>query len=630
MTRTFAGGDRVSFGVPVPPGVNLTDVSGVRVLLSGAPLDASVRETLGRHDRCGARTGVRALQIQFDAGLMSGTEMDVDVIWQSTSGPVPQTTMVPHGDDRVSTTAPETVNTTVRTITSTGGVNMLVEAPHQLKTLFTAREPHVLATFPDGYLARTGILGQQVTRAEAHQPQFAGLAFLSDQMTAFGLSSIYDLGYALNPDPESVVDPVANYEGWLYDRCTTYLTAYVHTNDTRFLREAHRNCWYYASKITLTGPNRGIFSGKTDYPDPKYSHLRGLYAYYALSGDELALDAGTAMVDLWYDEPAFVVPYRAGHTGGPDSLWTERLLGTSFEGLYYGHRLTGDSKYLYAFYQMFETAYRHITGDDATVAGINPGIPVALPAQNCFVHTAWQHSEAASSQDPDPWCSTWMSELMIDALLRYEDQTGDARVGEVFVRLARDLRDVGSAYFDGGSSNLGDDFLHPSIPYDPSEGENARRLVPLYGSGLGPDLVRRNFDDYDDFQHCTDATALTAVALRALKAQGRYDQNPVGPFASEGASFLQLHHEFASCAARTFLEQWRSRRDPRVWTSNQLAPGVASPDTFIRQNKIGYPLGNLSPQRKVSWWFNMSMLQFGLLTEAGIAVPALTPGVIQP
>jgi hypothetical protein len=57
---------------------------------------------------------------------------------------------------------------------------------------------------------------------------------------------------------------------------------------------------------------------------------------------------------------------------------------------------------------------------------------------------------------------------------------------------------------------------------------------------------------------------------------------------------------------------------------------VASPATFIRQNKIGYPLGNLSPQRKVSWWFNMSMLQFGLLTEAGIAVPALTPGVIQP
>jgi hypothetical protein len=37
-----------------------------------------------------------------------------------------------------------------------------------------------------------------------------------------------------------------------------------------------------------------------------------------------------------------------------------------------------------------------------------------------------------------------------------------------------------------------------------------------------------------------------------------------------------------------------------------------------------------SPQRKLSWWFNMSMLQYGALAEAGIAVPALQPGVIQP
>jgi hypothetical protein len=67
-----------------------------------------------------------------------------------------------------------------------------------------------------------------------------------------------------------------------------------------------------------------------------------------------------------------------------------------------------------------------------------------------------------------------------------------------------------------------------------------------------------------------------------------------------------------------------------VWTSSQLAPGLGDPATFIRQNKIGWPIGNLSPQRKLSWWFNMSMLQFGLLNDAGITVPVLTPGVIQP
>ncbi len=306
-------------------------------------------------------------------------------------------------------------------------------------------------------------------------------------------------------------------------------------------------------------------------------------------------------------------------------MWTERLLGTSFEGLYYGHRLTGDSKYLYAFDQMFETAYRHITGDSAALAEINPGIAVAFPPQNCFIHTAAQHAEG---NDDQPWCSIWMSELMIDALLRYEEQTGDTRASDVFVRLARYLRDVGSSYFTSGP--LDDTFLHPSAPYDPGDGENTRRMVPLYGSGLGPDLVRQNFGEYDDVQHCTDATALTAAALRALKVHGGYDDNPIGPFPGEGASFLQLHHEFAACAAMTFDEQTRPRRDPRVWTSAQLAPGVGDPATFIRQNKIGYPIGNLAPQRKFSWWFNMSMLQFGLLKEAGIDVPALTPGLIQP
>jgi hypothetical protein len=40
-----------------------------------------------------------------------------------------------------------------------------------------------------------------------------------------------------------------------------------------------------------------------------------------------------------------------------------------------------------------------------------------------------------------------MSELLVDALLQYQEQTGDARVDEIFVRLGRFLRDVGTSYF---------------------------------------------------------------------------------------------------------------------------------------------------------------------------------------
>ena len=41
------------------------------------------------------------------------------------------------------------------------------------------------------------------------------------------------------------------------------------------------------------------------------------------------------------------------------------------------------------------------------------------------------------------------------------------------------------------------------------------------------------------------------------------------------------------------------------------------------------PVPISTPQRKLSWWFNTSMLQFALLNQAGIAIPKLAPGKVQ-
>ena len=156
-------------------------------------------------------------------------------------------------------------------------------------------------------------------------------------------------------------------------------------------------------------------------------------------------------------------------------------------------------------------------------------------------------------------------------------------------------------------------------------------LTPLYGSGLFASGTRRNYGEWDDFEHCTDATALTAAALRALARQGKLDQGgPIGPFPTEGASLVQLHHEFAFCSQTTFAYWTRLRRDPAVWTSADLAPGAADPATFILANRIGFPSHPSTPLRKLSWWFNTSMLQFAMLREAGIALPVLSPGAVQP
>jgi hypothetical protein len=555
--------------------------------------------------------------VQLPAATVPDAGVDVDVVWQGT-GAAPGATIVPFETAGTSAVSPEVVKTTVRTIQAAPGGGMLVEGPVQQQTLYTGREPTVMALFPEGFVAASGLLGEQATVAQAARPDSAGLAFFTEAAIGFGLSAMYDQPYAVNP--ASVVDPVVNFEGWLYDRCATFLTFHAHTGDARFLRHAFRSCSYYARQIELGGANAGIFKGKPE-PDQKYSHVRGLYAYYVLTGDEAALTAATAMANMWEKDTLLVGPYRMGKLRGPDRLWTERLLGASLEGLIYGHRLTGEARFLTAFREMVTTAHRHITGDAAALATINPGVG-PFPPQNCFIHSAEQHAEGAGT---DPWCSGWMSELTVDGLLRYQEQTGDERVDEIFIRLTRFLRDVGAQYSTGDVED--DYFLKPKSCFTTA---NQRRLIPLYGAGLRADGTRYNAGQSDDSEHCADATALTAAGLRALKRTRTYDARPLAPFPSEGASFLQLHHELAACARRVFSGWSRPSRAPGSWTAKSLGAGVADPAGFITKNLIGYPDHPTTPQRKLSWWFNGSMLQFGLLAQAGVAIPALTPGQVQP
>lgn len=625
LETILSGATTVSFGLPLRKGA-VGDTSAIRVSAGGVAIPAVVKPILKTYDANGQPTGLASVLVQFPASAMTGSAMDVEVAFDG-KGPAPSDAAQPYA--AVSADSDDVVEVADRTIQSVGGKAQIVETGTSTRKLFTGREPRVLATFPEGYLASTGLLGEQVTAARAHSSDLAGLSFFSDALDEFALSAMYVETYKVSSyvdpkDPYSgaVVDPVANFEGWLYDRCATFLTAYVHTGDARFLRHAYRSCSWYAGKISLSGSNVGIFTGKPD-PDTKYSHLRGLYAYYALTGDEGAFAAGKAIADMWLTEPYFVMPYRQGHLRGQDKLWTERLLGTSLEGLYYGSALTGDPKYLGAFREMFETAYAHITGDAAALAKINPGYD--FPPQNCFIHSALQHAEGDAT---DPWCSGWMSELVVDALLRYEDQTGDGRADEIFVRLARFLRDTGTSYFT--KNPLDDEFLSPSVCYDPTKGDQTRQLVPLYGSGLRSNGTRDNQGEYDDFEHCADSTAMTAAAIRALVREGKFDAGgAIGPFSSEGKSFLALHHEFAACARATFVNWTRTLRNPASWTSSQLQAGLSDPKTFLAQNKIGFPSHPTMPLRKLSWWFNGSMLQFGLLDEAGVKVPTLEPGQVQ-
>jgi len=610
----------IAFGLPLPPG-RVKDAAALRVSAGGRLLAARTEELLAEHDASGARSGVRAafIQIKAEPGLTK-----IDVAWPpratgAAPAPPPDARR-PFDDATRSWESPEAIKTRSRTLVPHGDAGAaLAEGPIQTRTLWVGREPTVEVGYPDGYLARTGLLGHQTSAGEARRGPQKGLAFLSTAAESFAASAMYDLPYPVSSLPEAAPDPKTSFEAWLYDRCATYLLVYTHTGQERFLRHADRTCSWYARQIRAQGPDRGTFAGKPEV-DPKYSHARGLYAYYALTGDEAARDAVRAIADYWLDDKVIVASYRQGTLRGLDRLWTERLLGTALEGLYYGHLLTGDRKYLTAFTELLATAYRHVTGDAAALAQINPG--ATFPPQNCFVHSAQQHGEGDAQR---PWCSGWMVELLLDPLLRYQEQTGDARVDEILIRLTRFLRDTGSTYFR--NDPLDDTFLKPSVCDTSAEDHDRRMLVPLYGASIDARGKRARNAEYSDFDHCADASSLVAAGLRALRRRGLFDKGgPIGPFASEGESFVQLHQELAACAKRVFDNDYRPQRAPAAWKPADLAPGRANPAKFIDDNKIGFPMYDVSPMRKLSWWLNSSLESWSMLSEAGVTMPQLKPG----
>jgi hypothetical protein len=625
LERIADGGSIVSFGLPVPDGA-VTDAAAVRVQVGGSDQSVAglkVRPILYRYAPDGQRRGIRSLLIQLPASAMTDKSVDLHVRWRG-EGPAPAADTRPYAGTAMQ--SPEIARVVDRRIASEGGQYRLVERNPEDITLYSGLEPRVLASYPAGYLAATGILGEQMTRDQVRAaPELAGLAFFSDNLERYADAAMHVTDYRINR--ASVPDTSEAYEAWLYDRCATFLTAYTHLGAQRYLRHALRACSFYVSKID----GGGMFTLKRNERDlsydSKYSHLRGVYAYYALTGDEAAFEAGRNMARMWRDEPLFMVPYREGHARASDKLWTERLLGTGLEGLVYGFLLTGEPDLLAAARQIFETAHRHVTTtDQAELDAITKG---HFPPQNCLVHSAEQHD---GGKPENPWCSGWMVDLLIDPLLRYQELTGDARVDEIFVRLVRAQRDVGSNYFRGNPRK--DSFLQPSICYE-EKVENPRILSPLEGFGLRADGERYILSEWEDFEHCADATALTAAGIRALVRQKRFDGPGVGPFRTEGESFAALHHEYAHCALQTFEEYVRPRRDPRGWKSEDLAQGYeggneAAQAAFIDQKKIGYPVAAIAPARKLSWWFNASMLQLRLLRDSGVGFATLQPGSVQP
>jgi hypothetical protein len=638
LERLHVGDGALVFGVPLVRGA-LADVAAVRVRdprSKAALAGAAVAPTLYFYETSGQRAGVRALRVELPGATVGGAvgaTRDVEITWAKDAASLPALPAPAHSYLAASVATNETVDVVDREVVSSGGGYELAEKHKQPKVLHPAWEPRAQAHFPAGYLAASGLFGDLLgTSALEHEPALASLRFYSDAARAASKAVTYDLDYAPSSYPgtgkkgeggtAAVPDLVATYEAWLYDRCATMLIISAHLDDASLFRHGLRACSFYASEID----ERGLFGLKRDEQgktyDEKYSHARGLYLYYALSGDERAVEALTAMANMWDADPLFAIPYRAGHARGPDKLFTERLIAASLEAAVYGFEATGDPRYWKAAKELFETTYKHITA--ASADAVNAIVYHPFPPQDCLIHSSMQHEGNLN----EPWCSGWMIALLAEPLLRYEELTGDRRADEVFVRLARFLRDRGTNYFRGDP--LKDSFLAPAMCFDRSKPEGqVRFLSVLYGAGLRPDGTRYIASDWADFDHCPDVTLITAAALRALKRSGGWDRPAPAPFADEGTSILALHHELAYCAFNAFRYYIREHRDPKTWSSRELAEGHGKPG-WVEKNKIGWPTFDVSPLRKYGWWFNGSLEGWAILREAGLDFSTLRPGAVQP
>ncbi len=612
----------VAFALPVPKGA-LRTADGLSVWVSGKRLlGVKTRPLVFEHSTSGERTGVRSVLVELPAGQT--LPLRVDVRFGGDGGASSPSS---YAFSKTARPASFVVKTARWTVAGAGAAARATPVQAKAVPLFDAVLPPVVVTFPPGYVAATRILGDLLPRSDLAARGLSGMAFLSEAFGRFADGAMAHTGYPIHEKGFEL-----GTEAWLYDRCASYLLAYADGGEARHFEHALLSCANYARNVALAGERRGIFEGKKDR-DTKYSHARGLYAYFALTGDEVAYEAVRAIADMWHDDPLFVVPYRNGTTRGVDKLWTERLLAASLEGQVYGFMLTGERRFLESARALVATALKHITTTDA--AELRAITKTEFPPQSCFVHNALQQAEGNADE---PWCSSWMAELVVDPLMRYREVTGDARVDEVFVRLARSMRDAGTMYFK--DNPLGDAFLSPSRPFVMDD--EPRLLAPLYGYGITKEGRRKPSGEWSDFEHCPDATAVTAAALLALRRSGQYDKPPVpasaayrvdlSRFATEGESILALHHELAFCAKETLARARRPGRDPDRVAPDVLAKAAAAgagADAVLDAQKIGWPVDGVVPMRKLSWWFNTSISELAWLAEAKVAVPELRPGTVR-
>ncbi|MBI4799008.1 MAG: hypothetical protein HY794_09800 [Desulfarculus sp.] len=331
------------------------------------------------------------------------------------------------------------------------------------------QEPPVYAVLPKQWLGQALLKGRILPSGS--DPKWE---FYDHNMGKYFLTAINQF----DPRVEKIYvsDYMKDYECWLFDRATTFYVTYIRQGGLEPLRQGVRATQVYGSKLLPDG--RFALLGDKEPPDVKFGFQECLALTYWLTGDERALNTSKNVLKLLDTWDPVLSPRR--------TFWTERHLAFSLLNATVAYEMTGDPQLLERARALFEAGYN---------AQINP-LPGA-PKDGCMVHTARQHGEKIEG-----WlCSSWMSALAVDAMLRYYLVSADPRVAQSIEMLAESLARFGTYKLQG-------------------KGEKYPWVVAHYLYGSQPPKDREVYE-YNDLQHSLDNLKTVAAANYFLRKQGK-------------------------------------------------------------------------------------------------------------
>ena len=497
---------RVSFGVPFAKGF-VTDVSRVRLLdAAGAEVSVFAQQlTPWRDLSLGADLpSARSVQLQADVRFPdSDGDGDADPVrWTVEWG-------------RTARTLPGLLPVSARSNWVLYN-NAAAPAGTDYTSANNVYEPPAYALFtPDWY-------GQSQLKSRL-------LPFGSEPASAFYESALANFGKTAVND----VDPrvtgankihfITDYDPWLFDRATALYQLAFRSGSIQFLREAHRASQFYANHISADG----TFDLRAG--DMKYVYGESISTDYWLTGDDRLPAVHRRMI------PAFD-GFEARYTLNT-GFWTERHAAFKLLGYVTGFELLGDPAIAQKARTTFDTYLNH---QNNPVAG--------APNTGMLMHTSASHGEG----DGEFIASPWMTTLLVDAVERYYEHSGDARVGGFVIRIADGMNRINESMY------YASDWESPTPV-----------LVPYYLAGPNLTAAQHDQDSYSDVEHAVDVSKIFALAYFFSGTGG-----------SPNAVYLGRFNELSDTARQVF-DYWHRPGGP------------ASGLTEYR----------LSPPRKFNWWF---------------------------